>query len=400
MKSDQVAVVLVRTLPVSAGNYGGILQAFALQRVLESLGLNPVTDSTPLTAVHRSFTTNVKLLVKKTAFRLGIPGLLKPDWVRNELRFALDRSLADFVAQYVPQVRLYGEASRPDPVLLATFDGFLVGSDQVWRAKWSDVASYLLDFLDPGDARPRVAYAASFGRDDIAEYNGELRLKSRELAQRLTDVSVRERSGIDICKREWGVDAEHHVDPTLLLHPGCYARLAASSTPYASGNNVVSYVLDENPGVARQIQQVAMQLGAPAVSLVPDVPRSWREFRLSREQFARPRVEQWLGAIAAARFVVTDSFHGTVFALLNNVPFVAIANRTRGASRFESLLETFGLEERLIEPGGKVPTSILSNTIDWAYVNERIELERERGVQYLRRAFADLIEAGAGRTPT
>lgn len=97
-----------------------------------------------------------------------------------------------------------------------------------------------------------------------------------------------------------------------------------------------------------------------------------------------PSVESWLQAFLGAGFVVTDSFHGTVFSILFNKPFIAIGNSGRGMARFESLLSQFGLEERLVKSPGEVSPALLQSQINWDSVNQKRKALAEEGQAFLK----------------
>jgi len=90
-----------------------------------------------------------------------------------------------------------------------------------------------------------------------------------------------------------------------------------------------------------------------------------------------------------AEFVVTDSFHGTVFSIIFNKPFLAIGNKKRGISRFVSLLEIFGLEERLVFNNNPDIKKIIRTTIDFKKINDIIEIEKKLATKFLKDALAD-----------
>ena len=123
---------------------------------------------------------------------------------------------------------------------------------------------------------------------------------------------------------------------------------------------------------------------------VPD-PQATKPFSVAGGTggYRWPTVQTWLRAFAESRFVVTDSFHGTIFAILNNKPFIAVANASRGSSRFTSLLDTFGLGDRLVSsPAAADVERTLDHEIDWHDVNRRLAVKRDEGIGYLRDALA------------
>ena len=98
-----------------------------------------------------------------------------------------------------------------------------------------------------------------------------------------------------------------------------------------------------------------------------------------------PPIEGWLQGFRDAEYIITDSFHGTVFSIINRKPFFALVNKDRGASRFESLLEQLGLEDRLIYDIDTFDLSNLNNNIDYNTVAIRLDELRNHSVDFLKK---------------
>lgn len=382
MDSSREARVLVRTLPLSAGNYGGILQAYALQRVLVDIGLDPATD----------LTVSNPRPVADSAARMAVQ--LLPSWVFNSRHtadlqsYVLDvmtsQNLVSFVDEYIASVSLFRRRGQLDKEVLDQFDKFVAGSDQVWRWGYGDVKSYLFDFVDNANARI-ISYAASFGHDKLSGPEKYLIRRARSAARRFHSVSVREASGTRICSEYWGIPALHHVDPTMLLDRAHYKNLAENRAVDLSPK-CLAFVLDESSQNKSLIDCICAELGMTATSLAPK-PRSYSAWREDPDRFLKPTVHTWLKAFSDAQFVVTDSFHGTVFAVLNNKPFIAITNKKRGAGRFDSLLGMLQLNQRLVSSAVDNVRSIVEHEIDWRQVNESLAMKRAEGLSYLREAL-------------
>ncbi|MEG2403180.1 MAG: polysaccharide pyruvyl transferase family protein, partial [Muribaculaceae bacterium] len=97
-----------------------------------------------------------------------------------------------------------------------------------------------------------------------------------------------------------------------------------------------------------------------------------------------PSVENWLGSISKAGFVITDSFHGTVFSIIFNKPFLTILNKERGASRIESLLTMFELTDRIVYSSIEISNELLIKNIDYNKVNRIIKDERDSSLEFLK----------------
>ena len=126
------------------------------------------------------------------------------------------------------------------------------------------------------------------------------------------------------------------------------------------------YVLDKTPEKTHIINQIKNQIGLDLLEIMPE-----ETFNKNTKDITKciyPSVSKWLAGFRDASFVITDSFHGTVFSIIFNKPFVCIANKERGLSRFTSLLKIFGLENRLIFSPEELSQNLL-DTIDYNKVN-------------------------------
>lgn len=259
------------------------------------------------------------------------------------------------------------------------FGAFVVGSDQVWRPCYSPcLTNYFFDFLPKEAKCKRIAYAASFGVDTW-EFSKKQTRKSKELIKKFDFISVREDSAVDLCKRYLGVDnVEHVLDPTLLLKKEDYIDLVLQENEPVSGGNLFYYLLDKNEQKMSAVKKMAQFLNLNPFTVMP-IDNSSRNI----EDRVYPSVTKWLRGFMDAKFVVTDSFHGVVFSILFNIPFVVISNETRGSARFLSVLKMFSLENRLINNPDDLNEISLS-PINWDFVNNIHAQLKEKSYNLLK----------------
>ena len=370
--------VAILTQPLGH-NYGGLLQAFALQKHLRDQGhtvetLDRRTPGRPLQSAKEYGINTAKFL-------LGRIGTV-PTSHRQAMMF---EQLASFRDRYINLSRpITSEEALRDYYRQHHYDAFIVGSDQVWRPRYSPALNnFFLDFLDDIDSPARrLSYAASFGVDDW-EFSPQDTARCGDLLKRFDAVSVREQSGVDLCERHLGRTAACIPDPTFLLERDHYESVIDDNPGIDNRGKVLAYVLDTQPSKQEIVHRVVNNLGASGFTVKPQ--KSLMEVRKANFDECRyPGVGAWLQGFRDARFVVTDSFHGTVFSILFNKPFIAVGNRTRGLSRFQSLLARFGLEDRLVEHAGDVTDDRLSEDIDWPRVNTIRQQQQALGQQFLR----------------
>ncbi len=346
------------------GNYGGFLQAWALQEKLRKMGHEPMTvdylqKATPWYIILLSWIKTIlfRCLGKRRSFlKLGAAVERKEMFDKFVKK---NMSLTHRVRNYKSNlVKQYG------------FEAVISGSDQVWRPRYNKyLKDMFLRFVRKYGVK-KIAYAASFGVDTW-EYNDRQTKTCSYLAKQLDVISVRESSGVTLCKDKLGVQAIETLDPTLLHTAEDYKKLCAD-IPQSTEPYLASYVLDLTPEKQQFIEEIAKQQGLPI-------------HIFSADSKAELSIEQWLAIYRDAEFVVTDSFHGTVLSILFQKPFLAIVNAARGASRFCSLLSKFGLEDRLYD--GKPINEVLSAAIDWKSVNIILKQWQEKSIQFLVNAL-------------
>ncbi|OEY65160.1 polysaccharide pyruvyl transferase family protein [Marinobacter sp. X15-166B] len=371
--------VAILTQPLGH-NYGGLLQAYALQTYLKKLGCEVETldRRAPEAGRVSSAKSHALNLARLMLGRIkSIPTAKKQTRALEELANFRDRRITI-------SPRITSEQELREYYRNRKFDAFVVGSDQVWRPRYSpSILNFFLNFLDDlGSKAIRVAYAASFGVDEW-EYPENVKEKCRPLVKKFDAVSVREKSAIELCKTKFGINPDWVVDPTLLLAPSDYEALVAQDVENEHNSLVLSYILDSSEDKQKISKAVAEILQIDSLYIMPEKLVS--EVRSTDiEQCIYPSVEAWLKSFREAQFVVTDSFHGTVFAILFNRPFIAVGNSKRGLARFNSLLSMLGLEDRLVSSVADIAPEIITDRIDWGKVNELREEYANEGRKFLK----------------
>lgn len=373
----------ILTLPLHT-NYGGILQAYALQQVLQGMGHEAMVIDEEK-QFHFSLKRRIEMYVKGKVKRLlqGKNAIIYSPEYYKQLWAARTRYTGQFVSEHIVR-RVVKDVSE---ISEGEFDAFVVGSDQIWRARYAQpfpgVGNAFLLFSKGWDIK-RISYAASFGTDNW-EYNKSDTVNCSMMAQAFDAISVREASGIMLCREYLGVDAQQNIDPTLLLDADDYVKLVKRNTPQSPGT-LMCYALDQGKEVEDIVSCIAKEK-----MLTPFYANSQTEnHRLTLEERVQPPVEQWLQGFRDAEFVVTDSFHACIFSILYRKPFVVIGNKCRGMTRFESLLQIFGLEERLVSSyeDYKLKVEELLQPIDYEPVYRILAEKRGEAIKFLEEALS------------
>ena len=360
-----------------AHNYGTVMQAYGLIECLRSLGVAANTiDYHPTYVVDGGkfrFPLNKKdiraVLIIAYQKYAKIKKKIKPDY---GLSTKFDNFQKEYL--YIENVKYESiENLRDNPPV---FDVYISGSDQIWypSEQYGVDAAYFLDFGDR--SIKRLSYASSFGRDFIPEDSHQ---QIGKLLENFNVISVREKSGVDIVNRLSKLTASWMPDPTILLDS--YEKIIVAPKEYKP--YMMSYVLRSGQGVFGIQRYLADRLGLKIV--VPyNLMKRWK----SIGETIYPGPEEWLGYIRYSNFVVTNSFHGTVFSVLFNKPFITIAlsgNKSGLNERAKSLLSSVGLEHRLVSDLSRgTIDKLLEEEIDWSSVNIKLAEMRESGITFIK----------------
>ena len=378
--------IAILTQPLHS-NYGGILQAYALQTILKEEGHDVVTID------RRKGYPSFKLLI----FRIGsFFKCIIRKYIKREHNYILcnpfkrgeyyvhpvpvyDNSLLnDFITKNIKlSTPIYSTHELKKYIRHNHIDCVIVGSDQVWREAYSPwITNYFLDFL--GDKNKcnikRYAYAASFGVSDNAISKDNI--KKRSTLIRLFDrVSVRENSAIEYLEKTFNYDkASIVLDPTLLLSNETYYKLMEKRDCHATG--IVSYILDNNIEKEYIVSDIAKKIGKQQTKLTIRPTDTLKLVSVSK----------WLSSFAYADFIVTDSFHGCVFSIIFQKDFIAIGNKSRGLERFHNLLSNFNLSDRLVLSKEEYikKANKLSGTINYGKATKAYEQLKHISLSFLK----------------
>lgn len=369
MENKKIGII---TFSTSLINYGQILQAYALQSYLRDKGYNAFLINYDMWGkmelnreVHFPY---LKHFIK------NLP-LVRKHYERNFHNEPNLRNFIDFKKKYLiytPKVYHTLKDLQRDPV---EADVYLTGSDQVWGTGVPNLEPYLLNFGNP--TTPRIAYAASFGRTSFSKH--ELKYIPPLLAK-YKAVGVREYSGIEACKKLGYPNAVFTPDPTILKTKSDWEQIASKSSPFKTNKTkifVYSCYLPKGT-----LTNIAHQLEGDNEILVADIVNE-------DSNYSHLTIEEWISAVKNADYIVTNSFHCTMFSLYFNKPFVVFKYRLhKGGSmntRLDSILSQTGLTYRFLSFDEHRKTEeVLKEKIDWNNINEELDKLRQIGVKFLK----------------
>lgn len=371
--------IAILTLPLHT-NYGGILQAYALQKTLSKMGHKVVVLDKARKPIFEKypFHIHLKRFIKKYILFQDIPPL--PDISRYKLVQKQNKYTWKFADKYIhrKEYRDFVEIKESD------FDAIIVGSDQVWRPRYfpKHISNAFLSFAKEWNIR-RIAYAPSFGTDNW-EYTEEETAICKELIKLFSFVSVREISGIELLKNKLNYpSAKLGIDPCILLTKEEYITLFKKKHCTSSKGNLLTYIIDTTPEKQLFIDRLAIEKRLKPFKVNSNIESATAT--LKERKCTQPAVEKWIRGFYDAEYVITDSFHACIFSIIFGKPFLVIGNKERGLARFTSLLELFNLKDRLIINLNEFSTAKIHSNVKIAQL--LLDNYRKLGYDFLFKAL-------------
>ena len=266
-------------------------------------------------------------------------------------------------------------------------DTFIVGSDQLFYHELYTSFGEFINLSYINSNKKKIAYAASVGRNHFSGTSYD-RAKISHFLQEFDAVSVRESDAVSLFQKDFDVNAEEVLDPVFLCSTQHYLELAKKGTALCDVPYIFAYILDPSKEKAKMLHQLSEDLKMPlkilgdvAKNKGENIPNGWDfpiEFSVDNET--------WIRAIIDADFIVTDSFHGTCFAILFQKQFCSLINPYRGKSRFISLLSKFGLQSRIISSLSDY-SELDGSPIDYSNISSLVEHEIQSSKNWLLSAI-------------
>ena len=343
----------------NATNYGAVLQLFALERVLSAMNVEAETIA--------------YIPIKK----VGVKEKVKTFIERMEVLIGFHNRKDSFGKFRYGQLRLSKQVTRVDELkkLSQNYDYIIAGSDQIWNYKLSKMEGFY--FCEFAENKKKIAYAASFG---VSEIPVEFRSRYVEGLNGFRHISVRETKGSEIVKTLINKDVPTVLDPTLLLNGDEWKDCLSISTYKDNEEYVLVYCLRKSSYLMRLAQKLCNEKGLKLRVLNPKMRHSFNKESLN---VADPK--KFVEMFYNAKFVLTNSFHGTVFSInFNKTFYVELWPSIEGNanSRMEGILEICGLKDRIINES--IPYEYIDKDIDWNDVNNRLNIQREKSFKYLK----------------
>lgn len=359
----------------SVPNYGSILQTYSMQKALEKMGydsevINYIkeeeTNAKSVNTNYNGKTSGLKGKIKKAIYCI----VQRPNVTKMNNKFTEYRN------KYLKQTEVEYHSSKELKENLPEADIYCTGSDQIWGKIGSEEydATYFLDFVP--ENKKCIAYAASFGVDKLPT---NLDNNLENLLKKYETILVREDSAEKIIRKKGFTNVKQVVDPTLLLESEEWNKIC-EPTKLDGKEYILIYQLHHNKEMENYIKNLKKHTKLPVYRIHPSL-----YYGLKPGKFIHlPTPGQFVTYIKNAKYIITDSFHGTVFSLIFNKQFVDILPG-KTATRIESILKLVGLEDRILRDNNDY--SFLNKEIDFENANKILENEREESKKDLKNAI-------------
>lgn len=302
-------------------NYGNRLQIYALQQVLKRLGHDPFLIE------NRTLMHGIKYYLKK--YLKVIAG-----YHNEREEYKRECAYRRFDREWISISNYFFDENYLNSTIANHFDAFICGSDQIWNPYFPYLNGGC--FANFPGAQLRISYSASFGESEIPPYMSG---KYREWLCGMDTISVREESGVSIVKELTGKNASVHIDPTLMLDVADWVKIEEAPNTEINEPYIFKYFLGEiKPDVSAFINDLSCQKDYNVIDVLPN--KKHENYYLNPSNF--------IYLLHHSDFVVTDSFHATVFAILFNKPvrvFDRVDSKLNMASRLDTLLQIFDCKE-------------------------------------------------------
>lgn len=381
---------------VKCDNYGAELQAYALQKKLNDWGYN--AEVLDLEKQKKNLASS-RVIRKAILNRYKQFGLF--NGTKAVLRLIFDKYavyksnknnsskikerhnlFSSFFDEFIRHSDKYYSLADIYNVDLP-YDTFITGSDQIWNYMQTDYLDvYFLKFASRFNAR-KIAYAGSFSVPAIPD---DLKSTYSELIKNLDYISVRELDAqkiVEICS---GRTAQVVLDPTFLLTKEEWIKNIGVKRKFADGKYVLIYTLSGSRYIYNLAKTIASRLGVEVINIKSNFSRVKEDNGIFHYYDIGPR--EFVALFENAKYVITDSFHGTAFSINFNIPFTTLLNPSSNMnSRVLSILKITGLENRIIYDDGKnrLPESI---NVDYTKINNIINTWREKSKKFLITALS------------
>lgn len=349
----------------AAHNYGAVLQTYALYKTLEKVGCDVyLLDYSPKNLV-KSYTLypQRKYYENFISYTKAWVSLFL-DYKRRHNRFSRFNSFIDTNFRMLPND-------------LKHIDVIVVGSDQIWNPNITDgLDENYFGACESVTAEMVFSYAASMGVSSLQDKD---ELEFVRLLSNLKKIGVREFSLKEYIGTLTDREVSMNLDPTLLLNKN---EWSLTERKHAREKYLLIYEVKEHPQTSIVAEKIASRLGLNVVTLAAKT-----NYKISKSVLTDKSPEEFLELFKHADFIVTTSFHGTVFSIINEKDFVTLEFGNDIDLRSKYLLSQVGLEDRLVSEASMVDGKILH--IEYLNAKNKLDALRNQSIEYISSSLED-----------
>lgn len=372
-------------------NYGSLLQCYATQKAIEDMGYDVEAiqfENVPTNKAKKQLFLRLKFkqMFKPKAVLKKLERIknTNSNQFYNDLRMVRKNRFDDFINEKLCLSKPYNclEEVQAD---VKNYDVIALGSDQLLCPKDIILGYHTLEFVPEG--MKKISYAASFG---LSKLPGSVVKKAGRDLKRFDNFAAREVAGAGIYKELTGKEAPVVVDPTLLLEAEQW-RAVAGENPIIAGDYIFCYFIGDNSKHRKMAENLKEKTGLKIVTIrhIDDYIEADENFGDIAVNDAGPK--EFINMIVNAKYVLSDSFHATIFSTMMHKQFCvfnrfAVGSKGSTNSRLDSLLGKLGTEERRVSNSGEM-FQIIENQIDWNCVDNILKIWIEESKDYLKKAI-------------
>ena len=354
-------------------NYGSALQTWALSRAIDRIGVELGIQSKLIDYCPRVLEDSDCLNPTKKMWDTDVEARRQVEMMIPAIRENYEKFESFYTRRFRRTRKKYTDNNFNDVVNDEEISGFVCGSDTIFCINEFNgfVEGYFANF-DCMRGRS-VSYAASFGDPSFSDQDY---IVLNDRLQNFLALGIRENSMLPYVREHVGVRAEHTIDPTLLAEASLYDTLIAERQ--IDERYILLYSRRYNKTMEQYAERLAEEMGAKLVEI------SIRSTNAEKGHIMRydAGIEEFLSLVKHAECVVTNSFHGVIFAVQLMTPFYCFS-REQGDTKIGEVMDLFGLSDRILVNG----TEYVSPVIDFTDVHRRIAEAREPAEVFLRYAL-------------
>lgn len=366
-----------------SNNYGALFQAYGLRNYLKELGHDVEFINYQPEYLEEGGEIKLSNLISKATLKIIYLKLvkIKEKYFGNKQK---EKYFKDFKKEFlgIDETKVYKTKKELENANLY-FDLLITGSDQVWNPseQYGIDPVYFLDFKTSNLNIRKISYAPSFGKDNIdKKYKDEI----GKLISKLDNISIRETSGQSIIENLISKKPTLVPDPTILVSD--YKKVM-NKYDVEENDYIFCYYLRSRENIGEIAEYISQKDDLQVYS--PHNPhRRWKEIG----QTVYPGPREWLYLLFNSKFVITNSFHGTMLSILLNKPFIVVGigsgEKSKYNERAMNILKQCGLEDRFITKfDSKKIDKLKKENIHWDNVNKKMKNLKDSAINYLKKAL-------------